>query len=400
MSIKNPLKILCVIQRFSPAIGGSEQLAEKYVDYLSKNHKIDLITTEAIELDSFWNESKKKHISLPSKPYNIKRFPILTPAEIPQNFFQLQFPISQPGPFCPELWQYFENLQEKYDLIIGTSFPYDHLVPAIFYAKKNNLPFVLIPHLHLEFPFLYLNATKLSILSESDAIIVNTNREKTAIEKYVETKKIFVNPPGIDISISKNNLVDMRQKLGLKPDSLFILFVGRKSVEKGTLDLIEATKILISNNKQVDLVFVGPTTSMFEQFLHSLDPEIKKHIFNINEISDDEKWSFFNSCDIFAMPSNSESFGITYLEAWLFHKPVIACEIDAVKEVIDNNENGILVPFNDPTKLNQAIQKLSESNLRQKFGENGFQKLLIKYNIEKNSQNFENICYQISKKNL
>ena len=136
MTIKNPLKILCVIQRFSPAIGGSEQLAEKYADFLSKNHKVTVITTDAIELDSFWNESKKKDIEILSKPYDVKRFQILIPEKVPQTFTQFPFTISQPGPFCPDLWQYFENLQEKYDLIIGTSFPYDHLIPTISYAKR------------------------------------------------------------------------------------------------------------------------------------------------------------------------------------------------------------------------------------------------------------------------
>lgn len=134
------LKILFLVQRFSPALGGSEQLAEKYVDYLSQKHEVDVVTTDAIELDAFWNDSKKQNVSLPSKPYSVQRFSITTPDKIPENYFSQHFPISQPGPFSIDLWKFLNHPQKKYDLIIGTSFPYDHLIPSVFYSKINNIP--------------------------------------------------------------------------------------------------------------------------------------------------------------------------------------------------------------------------------------------------------------------
>jgi len=374
-------------------MGGAEQMIKDYMDFLSKNHEITVYTTNAYDLNSFWDEKGKKIVNPPKLNYEIKRYEIFPPHKIPKEFHDFPFSISSPGPFSPDLWTDLLNLKDNFDLIIGTSFPYDHIIPAFLASKKYGIPLVLIPALHLEFPYLYLTGLKLTMLSDADAISVYTEEEKNALVKHAITEnKIHIIPPGIEIKKHSHEHQNIREKLGISSKSLIVLFAGTKSPEKGIIDLIESMKIFWNENKNIELILFGASTKEFEFYIKKQNQKIKKRIFDLDTISDDEKWAIFNSCDIFAMPSKSDSFGITYLEAWLYKKPVIACDIPAIRNVIDDQENGILVRFGDKKQLHEAIEELFDSELRTKFGENGYQKLIQKYDSKKLCQKFENVC--------
>ena len=68
------MKILCVIQRFYPAIGGAENLMKQYLDYLSLNHDVTVYTSNANHLSDFWNTTKKNTSINENKNYKIHRF--------------------------------------------------------------------------------------------------------------------------------------------------------------------------------------------------------------------------------------------------------------------------------------------------------------------------------------
>ena len=58
------------------------------------------------------------------------------------------------------------------------------------------------------------------------------------------------------------------------------------------------------------------------------------------------------------MPSRSDSFGIVYLEAWLYSKPVIGARTWGVMDVIEDGRTGVLVPFGDVEALAAAVRAL------------------------------------------
>ena len=61
------------------------------------------------------------------------------------------------------------------------------------------------------------------------------------------------------------------------------------------------------------------------------------------------------AADVFAMPSRTDSFGIVYLEAWLYRLPVIAARTWGMSDVVRNGEDGLLVPFGDVSVLAQTL---------------------------------------------
>jgi len=75
-------------------------------------------------------------------------------------------------------------------------------------------------------------------------------------------------------------------------------------------------------------------------------------------VSEQHKRDLLAAVDIFAMPSRTDSFGIVYLEAWLYGKPVIGARVWGVSDVIRDGENGLLVPFADVPDLERALRLL------------------------------------------
>ena len=81
---------------------------------------------------------------------------------------------------------------------------------------------------------------------------------------------------------------------------------------------------------------------------------------------------YYENCDVFVAPSRYESFGIIYLEAMKFSKPIIACDSGGTPEVVSDGRTGILVKPGDFHSLAVAVIKLSNNPvLRKEMGEQG-----------------------------
>lgn len=393
------MKITCVVQRFFPAIGGAEQILERLMDHLVLKHEILVYTSNALNLESFWNDKLQSTNDLQEKKYPIKRYDVLQPRLIHDDLIRYPLSISYPGPFCPQMWSDLFDMKDKTDLLIASSFPYDHIMPAFVASKKYKIPIIIIPFLHLQYPEYYFTGTKLAILNDCDAIVVMTNVEKQAlIDHDISKEKIHIIPGMIDMN-NNGKRKDLRNELKIDQDSVLVLFAGSMSYAKGVINLIESLKKLWTKSSKFDLVLLGSSTGEFDNYIKKQSKTVLSHIHNLGMVSDDVKWDAFFSCDVFAMPSQSESLGLVYLEAWKFKKPVIGCSIPSVCEVINDGVNGLLVPFGDTVKLSSSIEKLQDTALRQQMGQNGYEKLKIFYDSDTICNKFENLCVKIQYKN-
>jgi len=197
------MRILCVIQRYFPALGGSEILAKKFMDYLSKKHQVTVYTTNVDDISGFWNKESEKVRTPLSENYPVERFDVVTTSELKSDASLRLFPwaLNHPGPFIPKLWENIVTKKVDFDLIFVTAFPYDHIIPSYLASKKWKIPLIIAPLIHQELPELFLTSLRLMILKNSNAIIAVTNSEKQCLEKFgVSKDKIFVIPPGVEIT--------------------------------------------------------------------------------------------------------------------------------------------------------------------------------------------------------
>jgi len=384
------MQILSIIQRYYPAMGGAESHAKKFIDYLSKKHTVEVYTTNASDLSAFWDPTAEKIHDDSNNQISYCEF--FTPEQIPLDLVK-KFPFStlHPGPFSLELWNKLFIQKPSCDLIYTMSYPYSHILPAFAASKKWNIPIIITPLIHQEFPELFLTGMKLSILNQADAITVSTISEKELLENNGIKRKISVIPPAADkpTNIDEQNF---REKNNISEKTNVVLFVGYKDESKGIIDLLKAMKLLWKLNHDLILIVIGQKTFEYQEYISELNDEYKTRIIDLERPDDITKNEAYAACDVFALPSKSESFGISYLEAWHFGKPVIGCDIQSSKDLITHKKDGMLVKFDDEKELADTLNFLLKNPIeRKRLGNNGKEKA-DNYSWRESTRKFEQLC--------
>lgn len=155
------------------------------------------------------------------------------------------------------------------------------------------------------------------------------------------------------------------------------LFVGRLESRKGIDVLLKAVPSVLKIYPNVVFDIVGDDTitkqngkTYKEEFFEEVaDPELLKRVIFHGRVDEMELRQFYASCDLFVAPSRYESFGLVFLEAMMFGKPVIACNAGGGPEVVTDSQTGFLVDPGDVEGLAKALEKLiRDSDLRGAMG--------------------------------
>src|SRR6202040_1246125 len=88
------------------------------------------------------------------------------------------------------------------------------------------------------------------------------------------------------------------------------------------------------------------------------DSGVADHIHFLFGLSQEELFACYAHCDVFALPSRAEGFGLVFLEAMANSKPVIGGAHGGTPDVIEDGVTGTLVPPGDAVILSSAIQSL------------------------------------------
>jgi glycosyltransferase involved in cell wall biosynthesis len=101
----------------------------------------------------------------------------------------------------------------------------------------------------------------------------------------------------------------------------------------------------------------------------------------------ENKREFFDSIDIFCIPSRRETFGLVLLEAMKYRKPIISTDADGPKEFLRGGIDALLVSLNPPCNVEDriaqaVIRMVSEPNLAKKMIENSFVRLNEKFSYQ------------------
>lgn len=358
---------------YLPALNGTSV----YVSQLSKEFDSEVFTSDAFDWISFHSKkgkvinkkekrvhrSKIVHIpGISSIPY----YKIHSMRKILSKFGSLEFFLN--GPFCPSML--FQLLKAKFDVIHSVTLPYLNNYLSLIASKIKRKPLVCTPFF-IPQSERYQREAYYNFLKKCSAVLCCTNYEMNFL-KSKGVKNLYKVPMFVDFG-EFSSYSGIYKKLGR-----FVLFVGNKSFEKGAYDLIDAIPFVVEKFKDVKFVFVGPSTIGFK--LKKKRSKFRRNIIDLGILKGKHKVEIFNCCEIFAMPSSIDAFGIAYLEAMACGKPVIAAEREQSKEIIENGKNGFLVKFNSPKELaDRIIYLLENERERIEMGNRGREIVKEKY---------------------
>jgi len=247
----------------------------------------------------------------------------------------------------------------------------------------------------LKWPLIFLER----ILNHwTDIMVCVGESDKRLVLRYktVPKNKIIVIKNGINIKkfeIPKDEIFRNKRELNLE-DKFVILSAGRLHPQKDFFTLLRALKLIIPviNNAKLIIVGDGPLRQSLEKEVVNLD--IVQHVDFLGFREDVP--TLINLCDIMILSTRWEGLPLVPLEAGACKKPVIASDIDGVREVVLNGKNGFLFQVGSERDLADKISKLYRSKeLRIKMGENGYRFVSDNFNKKRMTREYKNLYQSI-----
>lgn len=322
----NSLKIAYVVQRYGPEVnGGSETHCRLLAERMARTHRVDLLTTRAVDYTTWKNEYPEGVTELNGvcvrrfgvdHPRNLRKFnkasrrifhgPHTEEDEV--AWMKLQ------GPYSSRLLEYIAANRGAYDVFVFQTY--------LYATTFGGLPLVadraiLVPTAHDELP-MYLGIFD-KIIPRARRVLCLTPEELAFLRRRFPQSNLNAEVIGVGLDPPPAPAPDshwdrIRNQIGESP---FILYVGRIDESKGCKTLFEYFERYIAESQSVDLklVMVGkPVMSLPNH------PRVVVTGF----VPEATKFHAIRNCRLMVLPSPYESLCIAALEAWMLRKPVLA----------------------------------------------------------------------------
>lgn len=206
---------------------------------------------------------------------------------------------------------------------------------ALKAARRLHIPFVVQPSLHIgewgvsecDYRFFRL----------ADALLVHSEAEKDYLLQHsaVSADRIHVVYNGID-EVRGGDRERFRQEY--RVEGPMVLFIGRKSLDKGYFLLHQAFHLVVQKIPSAKLVMLGPARTDFREKVD----ENATWVQEIDDASESKKRDALAACDVFCLPSRGESFGLGCMEAALCGKPSVVRNIPVLDSLLGCHNGALL----------------------------------------------------------
>lgn len=294
------------------------------------------------------------------------------------------------GPLIPDVFNIV--FKGEYDVVHSSIFPTATAYMAFKASLDSHKPFVFTPYYHFMLPSFKNSALLQHIVKNSTALIACTSLERKELLKLgANPDDTFVVPLSFDTSVIPNDLIayeKLRERMNLEE---YFVILTHPWNDKGGVQILRSVAILHNMGFKIALVSIGKPDNQYldeRQKIFSKYPSIRVHDFGW--VEGKTKWELFSLCDVFALPSRSDAFGLSYLNAWAFAKPILAAVHTPISEIIDEGVDGILVNPDRIEDIVSGLMWLYKSNPLS-LGRNGYAKLLTEYSPKKMSDKYSEV---------
>ncbi|MAT90297.1 MAG: glycosyltransferase family 1 protein [Flavobacteriaceae bacterium] len=158
--------------------------------------------------------------------------------------------------------------------------------------------------------------------------------------------------------VSEATREELRRTLGIDPETFIFVFVGRMVGDKGINELVHAYTSMTSPTVKTALLLVGPLEADLDPLRPETLTEIEANttVYTTGFVKDVRPYLAISHVLVF--PSYREGFPNVVMQAGAMGLPVIATQINGCDEIIEEGQNGMLVPAKQVQPLQAAMQKL------------------------------------------
>lgn len=220
------------------------------------------------------------------------------------------------------------------------------------------------------------------VLRNAHTVVANSAFTASIVGRFgVRKDRIVVVRPGVSFWPPEQQTAleeRLRADLGLHPGTVMLLSVGRLVARKGIAAVLDAVAAL---KDSCDILYCivgdGPERPHLQRRAQTLG--IEHRVRFLGAVDDTVVRACYAITDIFALATEPaeqgrdvEGFGIAYLEAGAFGKPVLATDVGGVREAVEDGVTGVLIPPRNTNALLDALRLLAtEPTLRTKLGKAG-----------------------------
>ena len=211
------------------------------------------------------------------------------------------------------------------------------------------------------------------VIAAADRLVANTTDEaRQLVELYdADVDRVVTVAPGVDLEhFRPGEASSARTRLGIPPDAVVLLFVGRIQPLKAPDVLLRAAARMLEQDpglrsRLVVAVVGGPSGSglaepeALQRLAHSLqiDDVVR---FEAPSAGKERLRDWYRAASVVAVPSHNESFGLVALEAQACGTPVVATDVGGLRTAVRHGTSGLLVPGHDPDAWSSALTKAVE----------------------------------------
>ncbi|WP_338199795.1 glycosyltransferase family 4 protein [Lactobacillus rizhaonensis] len=191
-------------------------------------------------------------------------------------------------------------------------------------------------------------------LKNMDGVIAPSKRVEALLKRYRVDIPMRVIPTGVDVnSLNKAANIDMRQELGIPADAPVLLTLSRVAEEKKIDRILNAMPEIIDEFPETRLVIAGdgPDMEILQEQVERLT--LEDNVIFTGDVPHDDVGSYYKMADLFVSASDTETQGLTYIEALASGTKCVVYDTDYTEHVFDDDEFGKV--FNGPGEMLSEI---------------------------------------------
>jgi len=210
--------------------------------------------------------------------------------------------------------------------------------------------------------------------------------------KELYPRRSYAIAGGVDVRRFRPRGENLRQRLGLAPEHIVILHVGRHIPIKNLPLLLRAFTLASQERADLRLVCVGTGPHHAEAVALAQNLGIASQVTFTGSVPDADLPLYYNSADIFALTSKNESYPLGILEAMASKLPVVATRVGGILQQVEQDRGGFLVEPGDAAELARAILVLAhDGDLRRQMGEFNRQVVLSRNSWEAAARRYQEL---------